>query len=433
MILQGNQRGGARDLALHLMKDENDHVTVHELRGFVSDDLLGAFAEADAISRGTKAKQFLYSLSLNPPPDENVSTQDFVAAIERAEERLGLSGQPRGIVFHEKQGADGHVRRHAHAVWSRIDMAEMKAIPLPYTKYKLQELSRELYIQHGWNMPRGFLNSEERNPRNYTHAQWQQAKRRGKDPKAIKAVMQDSWALSDSQSAFQHALKARGFTLARGNRRGFVALDEFCEPYAVPKWIGTKTKDVHVRLSDPEKLPTIEDARVKISREMATRLEAIKVSQDEAVTKRQRHITQKRDALIKQQSEERERLKNEQEARQTQEIKQRQARFKKGVRGLWERLTGRHKKLHRQNEAETLQAKARDQQEHDALIFKQHAQSRHLQGRIRRLEQFRQEREKTLTRDIERYRGIDKGKSQVFEFRDRHKIRREDQGPEHEL
>ncbi|MFK7828758.1 MAG: hypothetical protein AB8B57_03155 [Congregibacter sp.] len=65
MILHGNQRGGARDLALHLLKDENDHVEVHERRGFVSDNLVSALNEAYAISKGTKAKQFLFSLSLN--------------------------------------------------------------------------------------------------------------------------------------------------------------------------------------------------------------------------------------------------------------------------------------------------------------------------------------------------------------------------------
>ena len=67
MILVGNQRGGARDLAQHLMKSENERVEVAELRGFVADDLDGAFQETYAISRGTKCKQFLFSLSLNPP------------------------------------------------------------------------------------------------------------------------------------------------------------------------------------------------------------------------------------------------------------------------------------------------------------------------------------------------------------------------------
>ncbi|MFT5129026.1 MAG: hypothetical protein ACI8W8_002646 [Rhodothermales bacterium] len=39
MILVGNQRAGAKDLARHLLKTENERVEVHELRGFVSSTL----------------------------------------------------------------------------------------------------------------------------------------------------------------------------------------------------------------------------------------------------------------------------------------------------------------------------------------------------------------------------------------------------------
>ena len=60
MILNGNQRGGAKDLALHLMKDDNELVELHELRGFRSQDVMGAFNELYAISRGTRCKQFMY-------------------------------------------------------------------------------------------------------------------------------------------------------------------------------------------------------------------------------------------------------------------------------------------------------------------------------------------------------------------------------------
>ncbi len=94
MILKGSQRGGGQDLATHLMRmDENDHVLVHELRGFAADDLKGAFKEAEAISRGTKCRQYLFSLSLNPPEGVNVSTETFEDTLSRVEERLGLQGQ----------------------------------------------------------------------------------------------------------------------------------------------------------------------------------------------------------------------------------------------------------------------------------------------------------------------------------------------------
>ena len=90
MILHSNQRGGARDLARHLLKDENEHVEVYELRGFVSDNLMSALNETYALSKATKCKQFLYSLSVNPPAHENASIADFLEAAERVEQELGL-------------------------------------------------------------------------------------------------------------------------------------------------------------------------------------------------------------------------------------------------------------------------------------------------------------------------------------------------------
>ena len=72
MILVGNQRGGAKDLALHLLKEENEHVDVHEIRGFMADNLDCALHEAYTMSRGTRCSKFLFSVSLNPPEAEYV-------------------------------------------------------------------------------------------------------------------------------------------------------------------------------------------------------------------------------------------------------------------------------------------------------------------------------------------------------------------------
>ncbi len=221
MILKGNQRSGGWQLAAHLLNTrDNEHVCVHELRGFVADDLEGAFQEVYAASKGTRAETYLFSLSLNPPAKERVSTEKFQSAIERAEKHLGLAGQPRAIVFHEKDG-----RRHAHAIWSRIDTANMRAIDLALYKLRLRDVARDLYIEHGWQLPRGFINSEERMRHRYSHHECQQARREGQDPAALKRMFQECWAASDSRKAFAAALEARGYTLARGNRRGHVALD----------------------------------------------------------------------------------------------------------------------------------------------------------------------------------------------------------------
>lgn len=109
MVLKGSKRGGAMELARHLLKAENEHVELHEIRGFVARDVPGALKEAQAIALGTRCKQHLFSLSLNPPADASVAVDVFEKAIETIEAKLGLTGQPRVVIFHEKEA-----RRHAH-------------------------------------------------------------------------------------------------------------------------------------------------------------------------------------------------------------------------------------------------------------------------------------------------------------------------------
>jgi relaxase-like protein len=149
MIFVGSQRGGGRALAAHLLNDrDNDHIAVEELRGFLADDLRGAVDETRAVSKGTRCRQYMFSLSINPPKGQNVPVEKLVEAADRAEAALGLQDQPRAIVVHEKEG-----RRHIHVVWSRIDADQMKAVNLPFFKTRLRDLSKELFLEHGWELP----------------------------------------------------------------------------------------------------------------------------------------------------------------------------------------------------------------------------------------------------------------------------------------
>ena len=45
--------------------------------GFAASDLAGALEEAHAVAKGTQCKQFLFSLSLNPPKDAEVGIDAF--------------------------------------------------------------------------------------------------------------------------------------------------------------------------------------------------------------------------------------------------------------------------------------------------------------------------------------------------------------------
>ena len=270
MILKGNSRGGGRQMAAHLLNGmQNEHVTIHQVRGFLASDVTGALEEAWALSRGTRCRQYLYSLSLNPPQDQSVPVEAFEKALKDIEGKLGLTGQPRVVVFHEKEG-----RRHAHCVWSRIDATEMKAVNIAFDRTKLQALSRQLFMEHGWTMPKGLIDPAHRNPLTYTREEWQQAARTGRSASAIKACLQECWAAADSAKAFNAVLNERGFMLARGDRRGFVAVDVYGEVLSLSRQLGIKTKALEQRLGPPKSLPSVSEAKEKIGKQVSSLFEA---------------------------------------------------------------------------------------------------------------------------------------------------------------
>ena len=378
MILKASARGGGANLSAHLLKEENEHVEVHDIRGFMANDLPGALKEAQAASRGTKCQKYLFHVSLNPPETESVSIEAFEAALEKIEQANGLSGQPRAVVFHEKEG-----RRHCHAVYSRIDAETMKAIPLPFFKFKLREVSRELYLEHGWQMPRGLVNSQGRDPRNFTLAEWQAAKRAGEDPRQLKQTIQECWAAFKDGPAFAKALRDRGLYLAKGDTRGHVAVTYQGQVVSVARMIGKRGKDVAARLGDPKSLATVADTRKEIAEtikpKLAELMKAAKFEHRQAM----KPLEARRDALKVQHAAERKRLEDGQRARSILETRARAARLRTGTAGIWDRLTGTYAKTRKLNEVETFACFRRDRAQRNDLGDLQMKDRRDLQADIR--------------------------------------------------
>jgi hypothetical protein len=379
MILDGNQRGGARDLARHLMKAENEHIEVHEIRGFVDDTIMGALREAEAISRGTKCRQFLYSLSLSPPEEENVPVSTFEQAIDQVEAKLGLAGQPRVVVFHEKKG-----RRHAHCVWSRINADSMTAVRMSHDRFKLGDVSRELYIEHGWKMPEGLIDPALRDPLTFDRKEWFLAQRAGADPRDVKAAFRQCWAASDSGKAFRHALEQRGYYLAQGDRRAVVAIDVHGGIYAVARWAGVRTKDVAIRMSDLGAMPSVEEAQRDLSDRVGKKLTGFLASASEDFARAAQALEARRIAMVENHRAARQHLQSLHNARRDAEARLRASRFRTGILGLWDRVTGQHTKLRLRNETEIAASAVRDANEKQALIDCQLPERRHLQDEITR-------------------------------------------------
>ena len=287
MILKGNIRANGAELARHLLNDHheidpdnhtampvgNERVQVAELRGFASSDLAGAFQEIEGVAAGTNSTKPIYSLSINP--SEAMTREQYAHAIDTIEDKLGLQDQPRAVVFHVKNG-----REHCHVAWSRIDLEKMQARHMEFDRQKLREVARELVRDFGHDMPRHL--GEDRGTDRFkdkfqavTLAERGQAERSGIDPAERKATITEAYRQSDSATAFRSSLQEAGYTLAQGDKRGFVVVDHTGEVHSLNRQIdGAKAKDIReaLNLDQLRDLPTVQEAKeqlAEIARETA--------------------------------------------------------------------------------------------------------------------------------------------------------------------
>ena len=270
MIPKASQRGLGQDLATHLQNAyDNEYVEIAEVRGAVAHDLHGAFAEWELCAHAmTGCRNYLYSLSVNPDPAQDPLTREqYLDYIDRAEGKLGLSSQPRAIVFHIKDG-----REHCHVVWSRIDTERGKAIHQAFDRQKLMMVTRQFAREHGLLLPEGMVNDAGRDRRKKTLSLYEkhQQDATGLTKEERIAQVTQAWRQSDGARAFVRALEELGYVLATG-KRPYVLVDLYGEMNALPKLIDDKqvrTKDIRAFLErefPPELLPSVEEAKALVA------------------------------------------------------------------------------------------------------------------------------------------------------------------------
>jgi len=92
-------------------------------------------------------------------------------------------------------------------------------------------------------------------------------------------------------------------------------------------------------------------------------------------------------------------------ARRTEaETAERVGRLRRGLGGLWDRLTGKHALLRRRNEAEADDAQRRDRAEKQILVDRQLAERRPQHRDMRSLRRHHAEQTAELHRDLAHYR-----------------------------
>jgi len=225
VIIKGTSRSGPLSLAAHLGNAEkNERVRLLETRGTVAQDLRGALVEMDAYALATRCQKPLYHAAISPGPPHRLTPEQRTEAIDALEQKLGLVGHSRVVVLHEKLG-----REHLHVVWTRVDLTNLRTVSDGHNYRKHEEVARDLERRFGHERVQGAHHERdgvERPRRTPSRSELRQEERTGIRGKDVALEVTAAFKGSDGPEAFRSALAEAGYTLAQGDRRDFVIVDQ---------------------------------------------------------------------------------------------------------------------------------------------------------------------------------------------------------------
>ena len=263
MIISGGSRANWRFFASHLTNaKDNEKIRVIEFQSVTDHSVLDALREMDAVASGTRCRNFLYHADLNPREEERLTEEQWGQAVEILEKQLGLDGQPRFVVEHEKEG-----RVHRHVVWSRIDIDTMTARSDSHNYRKHELAAREIEQSFGLEPVASVLIADrpeprpERRPKNWETFRGHKS---GLDVEQVKADVSAVWQAADSGRAFAAGLAEKGYLLCQGDKRDFCLVDPAGDAHSLGRRLpGVKTAELRARLADVDRgsLPTVAEAR----------------------------------------------------------------------------------------------------------------------------------------------------------------------------
>jgi hypothetical protein len=267
VIIKGKSRAGPSQLAYHLGRaDTNERVEILQLDS--AGTTLDAFRDWQTYTLATKGRLGLYHANIDPDAKYDMAPQQWMRAVEILEEELGLQGQPRAVVMHEKHG-----REHIHVVWARTDMDTMTLRSDSHNFQAHERASLRMEQEFGHELVPGKHAKRDREaqrdmPRaEVSHDEWQQAERGSMDHQQRKAQVTALFEQSDSGPAFRAALEDAGYVLVRGDKRGFVLLDADGKAHSLPRQLpGVKAADLRAFMADInlETLPGVAEARAAL-------------------------------------------------------------------------------------------------------------------------------------------------------------------------
>ncbi|SDJ49776.1 relaxase/mobilization nuclease domain-containing protein [Salipiger marinus] len=264
MIIKGGSRGGPGQLAAHLQRtDTNERVEVLELHAG-TDDLAATLRDWQVLSEATRGTKGLYHANIDPDARYDMTAAQWMRAVDVLEKELGLTGQPRAVVMHEKKG-----RQHIHVVWQRTDLETMTLREDGFNYLAHERASQRMEREFGHESVPGKHAKRDREkqpefPRaEISHAEWQQAERAALSVADRRAQLADIRESCDGGTAFRAAVGDAGYVLAQGDRRDFVLVTAEGSVLSLGRELKMKAAEVRAFMADVDLavLPAAAEAR----------------------------------------------------------------------------------------------------------------------------------------------------------------------------
>lgn len=276
----------SRRLAAHLLRtDENEIAEVADVRGIGKRPRLADMLESmHRTHEATRGKRGLFHVAINPDR-EHVHTMtgaDWEKTLAAIEAEFGLEKQPRVLVMHHKKQHDGsRARPHIHAVWQIADVERGRQVDdFANSGRRCGRVARELekVLEHRQLPKRGRW-------RTYSQAKAQMLKRSGQRPPDVHAEIREAWATTTTGADFAAALKAKGYSLAQGERPCVVTREG--DHMALARELGVKAREVAARLKGIE-LEALEAVKERQKAQAKEKPPRSRTAAQEAANERQR-------------------------------------------------------------------------------------------------------------------------------------------------
>ncbi len=181
----------------------------------------------------------VYSFSLAWHPEQTPEKEHMLGSALKALEHIGLYKHEAVIVAHNETD-----HPHVHVIANLVNPENGKTLQPSNDRFKLSLWAEQYEKEHGKvYCSERVVNNEKRREKEYVKHREEKVN--------IAPQIQELYQQSDNGKAFQAALEEAGYTLAKGDRRGYVLVGDDGKIFSLSRQLKEqRAKDIKERLAD---------------------------------------------------------------------------------------------------------------------------------------------------------------------------------------